>query len=136
MRSLLLAIALTAGCGQPTESHTNLLEVNPLPDLPSYEGGRVLHPWYFTRPSAERFPQKSVGVAADTQCFLADSYYRSCLIYECAADYTCTSGRCVDAALAFDPEGSTIGEDASGARYWESSSGWRYYPLHLAVCVR
>ncbi len=134
---MLILFAIAAGC-VPSEpsTHSEPLTVYAIPGLPSYDGGRVLHPWYFARPSAERFPQKSVGVAADTQCFLADSYYRSCLIYECAADYTCTSGRCVDAALAFDPEGSTIGEDASGARYWESSSGWRYYPLHLAVCVR
>lgn len=136
-RTMLILFAIAAGC-VPSEpsTHSEPLTVYAIPGLPSYDGGRVLHPWYFARPSAERFPQKSVGVAADTQCFLADSYYRSCLIYECAADYTCTSGRCVDAALAFDPDGSTESATPSGAAVFLAPDGTVYPVLHLAVCLK
>lgn len=136
-RTLLsLAFVCTTACGSEyLAPKTQALETVPIEALPPYKGGQILHPWHFAKPNAQRFPQRSVGLASDPQCFLADSYFRSCLIYECAADYSCATGTCVDAALAFDPDNSVQGEDASGGTYWESG-GWRYYPLHLAVCVR
>lgn len=137
-RTMLILFAIAAGC-VPSEpsTHSEPLTVYAIPGLPSYDGGRVLHPWYFARPSAERFPQKSVGVAADTQCFLADSYYRKCLILQCDENLACETGaRCVDVAMAFDPDGSTEGMTPSGATIWITPSGTVYPVLHLAVCLK
>ncbi len=136
LATLLIPFVLAACGSDHLAPKTQALETVPIEALPPYKGGQILHPWHFAKPNAQRFPQKSVGVAADTQCFLADSYYRSCLIYECAADYTCTSGRCVDAALAFDPDGSTESATPSGAAVFLAPDGTVYPVLHLAVCLK
>lgn len=133
---LSLAAWLTA-CGiDPLAAKPQLLETTPIETLPTYKGGQILHPWHFAKPNAQRFPQRSVGLASDPQCFLADSYFRSCLIYECDADYSCTTGTCVDAALAFDPDGSTESATPSGAAVFLAPDGTVYPVLHLAVCLK
>lgn len=132
-----LALLLIAGCGGTIDSIHQPLEVSPIDGLPSYDGGRILHPWHFSKPDRDRFPLPSIGTAADPLCLLGDSYFRDCLIYECAADLSCPGrSRCVDAAFVFDPEGSRLGTDYTGIQFYEAPSGDRYYTLHDAVCVK
>lgn len=137
MRNTILCLALLAGCTEaPIEARIAELETAPISGLPSYASGKVLHPWYFGRSDGERFPQPSPGTAVDPLCFLGDTYFRDCLIYECAPDLSCPGrSRCVDAAFVFDPEGSQSGNDTSGTFFYESPAGDRYYTLHDAVCV-
>ncbi|TXH52808.1 MAG: hypothetical protein E6Q97_14795 [Desulfurellales bacterium] len=134
----ILPILLSLGCYTPDlAERTQPLEVNPITDLPSYEGGRVLHPWHFRSLAKDRFPAVATGKAADANCFLADSYYRKCLILQCDENLDCDPGaRCVDVALAFDPDGSTEGVTPSGATIWTTPSGTQYQALHLAVCLK
>ena len=142
MKKLLsiLPILLSLGCYTPDQrpsEHAQPLDVNPIADLPSYEGGRVLHPWHFRKLPKDRFPAVATGKAADANCFLADSYYRKCLILQCDEFLACEPGaRCVDAALAFDPDGSTESATPSGAAVFLAPDGTVYPGLHLAVCLK
>ena len=136
-RTMLILFAIAAGC-VPSEpsTHSEPLTVYAIPGLPSYEGGRVLHPWHFRKLPKDRFPAVATGKAADANCFLADSYYRKCLILQCDESLTCEPGaRCVDAALAFDPDGSTESATPSGAAVFLAPDGTVYPVLHLAVCA-
>jgi hypothetical protein len=135
---MLILFAIAAGC-VPSEpsTHSEPLTVYAIPGLPSYEGGRVLHPWHFRKLPKDRFPAVATGKAADANCFLADSYYRKCLILQCDESLTCEPGaRCVDAALAFDPDGSTESATPSGAAVFLAPDGTVYPVLHLAVCLK
>lgn len=137
-RTMLILFAIAAGC-VPSEpsTHSEPLTVYAIPGLPSYEGGRVLHPWHFRKLPKDRFPAVATGKAADANCFLADSYYRKCLILQCDESLTCEPGaRCVDAALAFDPDGSTESATPSGAAVFLAPDGTVYPVLHLAVCLK
>lgn len=137
-RTMLILFAIAAGC-VPSEpsTHSEPLAVYAIPGLPSYEGGRVLHPWHFRKLPKDRFPAVATGKAADANCFLADSYYRKCLILQCDESLTCEPGaRCVDAALAFDPDGSTESATPSGAAVFLAPDGTVYPVLHLAVCLK
>ena len=137
-RTMLILFAIAAGC-VPSEpsTHSEPLTVYAIPGLPSYEGGRVLHPWHFKSLARDRFPAVATGNASDTNCFLADSYSRTCLILQCDESLTCEPGaRCVDAALAFDPDGSTESATPSGAAVFLAPDGTVYPVLHLAVCLK
>lgn len=137
-RTMLILFAIAAGC-VPSEpsTHSEPLTVYAIPGLPSYDGGRVLHPWHFRKLPKDRFPAVATGKAADANCFLADSYYRKCLILQCDESLTCEPGaRCVDAALAFDPDGSTESATPSGAAVFLAPDGTVYPVLHLAVCLK
>lgn len=137
-RTMLILFAIAAGC-VPSEpsTHSEPLTVYAIPGLPSYDGGRVLHPWHFKSLAKDRFPAVATGNATDSQCFLADSYYRKCLVLQCDENLACEHGaRCVDVALAFDPDGSTEGVTPSGATIWITPSGTVYPVLHLAVCLK
>ena len=137
-RTMIILFAIAAGC-VPSEpsTHSEPLTVYAIPGLPSYEGGRVLHPWHFRKLPKDRFPAVATGKAADANCFLADSYYRKCLILQCDESLTCEPGaRCVDAALAFDPDGSTESATPSGAAVFLAPDGTVYPVLHLAVCLK
>ena len=143
MRKLLTLIPfLFLGCQLDTADintteHEAALEVAPIGAIPEYEGGRVLHPWHFKALAKDRFPAVATGNATDSQCFLADSYYRKCLILQCDENLDCDPGaRCVDVALAFDPDGSTEGMTPSGAMIWIAPSGTVYPVLHLAACLK
>lgn len=135
-----LAIVLM-GCGRPSQAEqlgqlAERLEVAPITGLQKYDGGRVLHPYYFEQSERERIPQTPVGKAADAACWLGDSFFNDCLLYECdPAGYACPSGsRCFDAALTFDPQGSSQPYGLSGPTLAPSGS-W-YWPLHMAVCLK
>lgn len=137
-RTMLILFAIAAGC-VPSEpsTHSEPLTVYAIPGLPSYDGGRVLHPWHFKSLAKDRFPAVATGNATDSQCFLADSYYRKCLILQCDEFLACEPGaRCVDAALAFDPDGSTESATPSGAAVFLAPDGTVYPGLHLAVCLK
>ena len=137
-RTMLILFAIAAGCVPSKPStHSEPLTVYAIPGLPSYEGGRVLHPWHFRKLPKDRFPAVATGNATDSQCFLADTYYRKCLILQCDENLACEHGaRGVDVALAFDPDGSTEGVTPSGATIWTTPSGTVYPVLHLAVCLK
>ena len=137
-RTMLILFAIAAGC-VPSEpsTHSEPLTVYAIPGLPSYDGGRVLHPWHFKSLAKDRFPAVATGNATDSQCFLADSYYRKCLILQCDENLDCDPGaRCVDVALAFDPDGSTESATPSGAAVFLAPDGTVYPVLHLAVCLK
>lgn len=134
-----LALLLIAGCGGNIDSIHQPLEVSPIDSLPAYDGGRLLHPWHFSKPTKDRFPQRAVGLASDPLCYLGDSYFKACLLYECdPADFSCPSGsRCVDASMMFDPDGSPAPEiDPSGVPVTTTPSGAQYRVLHLATCIK
>lgn len=108
-RELLLAIALAAGC-EPSTPDTQRadLTVYAIPGLPAYDGGRILHPWHFTKPDRDRFPLRPiVAAAASPDCLLGDDRFDKCRIYDCETT-PCPSGTCWDVTMMHDPDGRPL----------------------------
>ena len=64
--------------------------------LPSYDEGRILHPYHTSKPDRDRFPLAPiVAAASDPACVLGDDSFVKCRMYDCEAA-PCTSGTCTD----------------------------------------
>ena len=138
MKKTLLLIAALAGCGQtePTELAQPLL-VWPIAGLPAYEGGRILHPYHFSKPEVDRFPSKPIDVpAADVSCLWGDDFFDRCRVYDCEATKRCPVGTCWDVSLMHDPDGSPEPiMDWHHIPVVYHPSGVYYQPLHQATCL-
>lgn len=145
-RLVLLATALLASCADGPlpqwpalpdggiAAESQYLKGDLIEDLPSYQGGRVLHPWHSELPDRDRFPLPGRGLATDPRCALADDFFRKCRIYLCDSAQSCPSGwTCTDVALQWDPPGSPPPIEPGGpiptpdGRYW--------FVYHSAVCL-
>jgi hypothetical protein len=138
MRTVLFfALTLSLGCGNHVESQANPLTVDPIPGLPAYDGGRILHPWHFSKLDRDRFPARPiVASASDADCVLGDDRFDKCRIYDCEAT-PCPSGTCWDVALMYDPDGSPSPvPNWLGIPVVTLPSGLYYQPLHQATCLR
>lgn len=138
MKKTLLLIAALAGCGQtePTEL-AQPLAVYPIPGLPLYDAGRILHPWHFSKPDRDRFPARPiVASASDPDCVLGDDRFDKCRIYDCEVT-PCPSGACWDVTVMHDPDGSPPPvPNWLGIPVVTLPSGNYYQPLHQASCLR
>lgn len=137
-RELLLAIALAAGC-EPSTPDTQRadLTVYAIPGLPSYDGGRILHPWHSSKPARERFAQfPIVASASDVDCLLGDDRFDKCLVFDCETN-PCPTGKCWDVTVMHDPDGSPAPvPNWLGIPVVTLPSGLYYQPLHQATCLR
>ena len=59
---LLLTVAMSVGCEPQIEQSAQQLAVYPIPGLPSYDGGRLLHPWHVSKPDRDRFPARPTRI--------------------------------------------------------------------------
>lgn len=137
-RTMLLSIlALIAGCEPQVDQSAQSLAVYPIPGLPAYDGGRILHPWHFSKLDRDRFPARPiVASASDADCVLGDDRFDKCRIYDCEAT-PCPSGTCWDVALMYDPDGSPSPvPNWLGIPVVTLPSGLYYQPLHQATCLR
>jgi len=129
MKRALLLAALLIGCGTQPTHNMERLEVAAVPGIPVYRAGKVFHPWRADLDEPERYPLPAPGKASDAQCWLGDSYFVDCLIYECDAALTCPTGwSCKDVRLQMDPP-----QDEA------TDEGWllyKYPAYHLAACVK
>ena len=138
MRTVLFfALTLSLGCGNHVESQANPLTVDPLPGLPKYDGGRILHPWHSSKPDRERFALVPiVAAASDPDCLLGDDRFDKCRVYDCEAN-ACPTGKCWDVAMMHDPDGSPAPvPNWLGIPVVTLPSGLYYQPLHQATCLR
>ena len=127
----LLFAALLVGCGSPDAPtlRYEALEVDPIPRLPSYRNGTIFHPFRFDLDDAERYPLPSPGKASDPLCWLGDSYFVECIVYECDAARACPTGwSCRDVRFSFDPP-QDHDVDPGYLLY-------RWPAYHLAACVK
>ena len=128
MKRLLFA-ALLVGCDTEPTPNFERLEVAPISGLATHQNGKVFHPWRVDLDEPERYPIPAPGKASDAQCWMGDSYYMDCVVYECDAALTCPTGwTCKDVRLQMDPP-----QDV------EQDEGWllyKYPAYHLAACVR
>ena len=137
-RTMLILFAIAAGC-EPSEpsTHSEPLTVYAIPGLPSYDGGRIMHPWHFSKPDRDRFPQRPImASAADPDCLLGDDRFDKCRVYDCETT-PCPSGTCWDVAVMHDPDGSPAPvPNWLGIPVVTLPSGLYYQPLHQATCLR
>lgn len=128
MKRYLLA-ALLLGCGTEPTPNMERLEVAPIPKLATYHNGEVFRPFRWDLDDAQRYPLPVPGMALDPLCWLGDSYFVGCLIYECDAVLSCPTGwECRDVRFAFDPP-QDVPTDEGYLRY-------RWPAYHLATCVK
>ena len=134
---LLLTVAMSVGCEPQIEQSAQQLAVYPIPGLPSYDGGRLLHPWHVSKPDRDRFPARPISASAsDPDCLLGDDRFDKCRIYDCEAA-PCPSGTCWDVAMMHDPDGSPPPSvDWHGIPIVYLPSGGYYQALHQATCLR
>lgn len=129
MRVTLAIAALLIGCGPQPTTNMERLEVTPIPGLAGYQGGKVFRPFRYDFEDAARYPLPAPGKASDAQCWMGDSYFVDCVIYECDAALTCPTGwSCKDVRLQMDPPQDVQADD-----------GWllyKYPAYHLAACVK
>ena len=136
-RTMLLSIlALTIGCEPQIDQSAQPLAVYPIPGLPAYDSGRVLHPWHFGKPDRDRFPARPIAASAsDADCVLGDERFDKCRIYDCEVA-PCPSGTCWDVAMMHDPDGSPEPiMDWHHIPVVYHPSGVYYQPLHQATCL-
>lgn len=127
-RAMTLAVLLTS-CGDLPTSNFQRLEVAQIPGLATYQGGKVFRPFRIDFEDADRYPLPAPGKAPDPQCWLGDTYFTDCLIYECDAALTCPTGWvCRDVRFAFDPP--------QDAPIDESYLRYKWPAYHLASCVK
>lgn len=136
-RTMLLSIlALTAGCEPQIDQSAQPLAVYPIPGLPLYDGGRILHPWHSSKLDRDRFPQRPISAsAADPSCYLGDDKFDKCQIYECETN-PCPSGTCWDVSVLHDPDGSPAPVDSVYGPVVYLPGGNYYQVLHQATCLR
>ena len=137
-RTMLLSIlALIAGCEPQIDQSAQSLAVYPIPGLPLYEGGRILHPWHFSKLDRDRFPTRPIAASAsDADCVLGDDRFDKCRVYDCEVT-PCPSGSCWDVAMMHDPDGSPAPvPNWLGIPVVTLPSGLYYQPLHQATCLR
>lgn len=91
MKRLLFA-ALLIGCGTEPTPKLERLEVAPISGLATHQNGKVFHPWRVDLDDLDRYPIPAPGKASDAQCWMGDSYYMDCVVYECDAALTCPTG--------------------------------------------
>ena len=133
---LMLSLALSLGCGNQVDSQVEPLTVDPLPGLPKYDGGRILHPWHSSKPDRDRFPLAPIAAAASApDCLLGDDRFQKCRIYDCETT-PCPSGTCWDVTVMHDPDGSPAPiVDWHGIPVVYLPGGGYYQPLHQATCL-
>lgn len=134
-RTLLLLFTISAGC-EPSEpsTHSEPLTVYTIPGLPSYDGGRILHPWHFSKLDRDRFPLRPIAAsAADPDCLLGDDRFDKCRVYDCETT-PCPSGTCWDVTMMHDPDGSPPPVLSGPVVYLPN--GNYYQALHQAACLR
>lgn len=136
MRNMMILALFLAACGDVATSQQPLM-VPHNDALPLYEGGKVLHPWHFSKPDRDRFPARPIAAkASDPRCELGDDRYVNCRVYSCQDD-PCPTGTCYDVALMFDPDGSpepVIGW--AGVPVVMMPDGTYYQPLYQPTCLR
>ena len=129
MRNHLLLVALLIGCGIEPTPKLERLEVAPIPGLTAYRSGKVFHPWRVDLDEPERYPMPAPGKAPDALCWMGDSYYMDCVVYECDAALTCPTGwTCQDVRIQMDPP-QDVAQDEGWLLY-------KYPAYHLAACVK
>ena len=133
---LMLSLALLLGCEPPIEEAAQPLTVYPISGLPSYDEGRILHPYHTSKPDRDRFPLAPiVAAASDPACVLGDDSFVKCRMYDCEAA-PCTSGTCTDVTVMYDPNGSPPPiVDWHGIPVVYLPGGGYYQPLHQATCL-
>ncbi len=128
MRITLAIAALLIGCVPQPTTNMERLEVAPIPGLAGYQGGKVFRPFRYDFEDADRYPMPAPGKASDPQCWLGDTYFADCLIYECDAALACPTGWvCRDVRFAFDPPQDAPTDESYLRHKWPS--------YHLASCV-
>lgn len=134
---LALPLLLALGCERSTASQVESLTLDPLPGLPKYDGGRILHPWHNSKPDHERFAQVPiVASASDADCLLGDERFDKCLVFDCETN-PCPTGKCWDVTVMHDPDGSPPPSvDWHGIPIVSLPNGLYYQPLHQAVCLK
>lgn len=139
MRTVLLLslLSLSMGCEPPVDEAAQPLTVYPIAGLPSYDGGRILHPWHVSKPERDRFPARPiVASASDPDCLLGDDSFNECRVYDCETT-PCPSGTCWDVTSMHDPDGSPAPIiDWHGLPIVYLPNGTYYQPLHQATCLR
>lgn len=137
MRIVLFALALSLGCEPPIEEAAQPLTVYPISGLPSYDEGRILHPYHTSKPDRDRFPARPiVASASDVDCVLGDDRFDKCRIYDCEVN-PCPSGACWDVTVMHDPDGSPPPiTDWHGVPIVYLPGGGYYQPLHQAACLQ
>jgi len=136
-RTMLILLAIAAGC-VPSEpsTHSEPLTVYAIPGLPSYDGGRIMHPWHFSKPDRDRFPQRPImASAADPDCLLGDDRFDKCRVYDCETT-PCPSGTCWDVTMMHDPDGSPPPVLSHNGPVVYLPNGNYYQALHQAACLR
>lgn len=134
---LALHLTLALGCEHSPTSRIENLTVDPLPGLPKYDGGRVLHPWHSSKPARERFAQVPIAASAsDADCLLGDERFDKCLVFDCETN-PCPTGTCWDVTVMHDPDGSPPPViDWHGIPIVYLPDGSYYQPLHQATCLK
>jgi len=129
MNKYLALAALLIGCGIEPSVNMERLEVAAIPGIPLYRAGKVFHPRRADLEEPERYPMPAPGKAPDAQCWMGDSYFEDCAIYECDAALTCPTGwTCKDVRLQMDPP-QDVAQDEGWLLY-------KYPAYHLAACVK
>lgn len=129
MKRYLALAALLIGCGIEPTPNMERLEVAPIPKLAAYQGGKIFHPYRWDLDDTARYPLPAPGMAPDPLCWLGDSYFVGCLIYECDAALTCPMGwECRDVRFSFDPP-----QDEATDPTWVL---YKWPAYHLAACVK
>ncbi len=127
MKKYLALAALLIGCGIEPTPKLERLEVAPISGLATHQNGKVFHPWRVD--DLDRYPIPAPGKASDAQCWMGDSYYMDCVVYECDAALTCPTGwMCKDVRLQMDPP-QDVAQDEGWLLY-------KYPAYHLAACVK
>ena len=136
-RTMLILFAIAAGC-EPSEpsTHSEPLTVYAIPGLPSYDGGRIMHPWHFSKPDRDRFPLRPITASAsDPDCLLGDDRFDKCRVYDCETT-PCPSGTCWDVTMMHDPDGSPPPVLSHNGPVVYLPNGHYYQALHQAACLR
>lgn len=128
MKRLLFA-ALLVGCGTEPTPRLERIEVAPISGLATHQNGKVFHPWRVDLDDLDRYPIPAPGKASDAQCWMGDSYYMDCVVYECDSALACPTGwTCSDVRIQMDPP-QDVAQDEGWLLY-------KYPAYHLAACVK
>lgn len=128
MKRLLFA-ALLVGCGTEPTPRLERIEVAPISGLATHQNGKVFHPWRVDLDDLDRYPIPAPGKASDAQCWMGDTYYMDCVVYECDSALACPTGwTCSDVRIQMDPP-QDVAQDEGWLLY-------KYPAYHLAACVK